>query len=159
MRFPGGAVVKNPPAKARDTGLITGSRRFLGGENGNPLWYSCLENPMDRWAWWAVVRVVAKSETQLSMHTQCHLYPIDWQKSTSLTILNVDDMKQFKYWWECILIKNLSKNNFTLSCKVENYNALNWQHPLDHRKSKRVPEKHLFLLYWLCQSLWLCGSQ
>ena len=33
------------------------------------------------------------------------------------------------------------------------------QHPLDHRKSKRVPEKHLFLLYWLCQSLWLCGSQ
>ena len=35
----------------------------------------------------------------------------------------------------------------------------NCQHPLDHRKSKRVPEKHLFLLYWLCQSLWLCGSQ
>ena len=33
------------------------------------------------------------------------------------------------------------------------------QHPLDHGKSKRVPEKHLFLLYWLCQSLWLCGSQ
>ena len=33
----------------------------------------------------------------------------------------------------------------------------NCQHPLDHRKSKRVPEKHLFLLYWLCQSLWLCG--
>ena len=42
---------------------------------------------------------------------------------------------------------------------------LNWtelmtySHLLDHRKSKRVPEKHLFLLYWLCQSLWLCGSQ
>ena len=35
----------------------------------------------------------------------------------------------------------------------------NCQHPLDHQKSKRVPEKHLFLLYWLCQSLWLCGSQ
>ena len=35
----------------------------------------------------------------------------------------------------------------------------NYQHPLDHRKSKRVPEKHQFLLYWLCQSLWLCGSQ
>ena len=32
-------------------------------------------------------------------------------------------------------------------------------HLLDHWKSKRVPEKHLFLLYWLCQSLWLCGSQ
>ena len=35
----------------------------------------------------------------------------------------------------------------------------NYQHPLDHRQSKRVPEKHLFLLYWLCQSLWLCGWQ
>ena len=35
----------------------------------------------------------------------------------------------------------------------------NCQHPLDHRKSKRVPEKHLLLLYWLCQSLWLCESQ
>ena len=33
------------------------------------------------------------------------------------------------------------------------------QHPLDHGKSKRVPEKHLFLLSWLCQNLWLCGSQ
>ena len=35
----------------------------------------------------------------------------------------------------------------------------NCQHSLDHWKSKNVPEKHLFLLYWLCQSLWLCGSQ
>ena len=37
------------------------------------------------------------------------------------------------------------------------FNYLLWY--LDHQKSKRVPEKHLFLLYWLCQSLWLCGSQ
>ena len=35
----------------------------------------------------------------------------------------------------------------------------NCQDSLDHRESKRVPEKHLFLLYWLCQSLWLCGSE
>ena len=35
----------------------------------------------------------------------------------------------------------------------------NCQHSLDHGKSKRVPDKHIFLLYWLCQSLWLCGSQ
>ena len=35
----------------------------------------------------------------------------------------------------------------------------NCQHSLGHRKRKRVPEKHIFLLYWLCQSLWLCGSQ
>ena len=42
--------------------------------------------------------------------------------------------------------------------RKENWRS-NCQHPLDHQKSKRVPEKHLFLLYWLCQSLWLCGSQ
>ena len=35
----------------------------------------------------------------------------------------------------------------------------NCQHPLYHQKNQRVPKKHLFLLYWLCQSLWLCGSQ
>ena len=35
----------------------------------------------------------------------------------------------------------------------------NCQYPLDHRRSNRVPEKHLFLLYWLCQNLWLCGWQ
>ena len=42
--------------------------------------------------------------------------------------------------------------------KKKNFRS-NCQHPLDHGKSKRVPEKHLFLLYQLCLSLWLCGSQ
>ena len=49
-----------------------------------------------------------------------------------------------------------------ISSSVGPFSSCPWsncQHPLDHRKSKRVPEKHLFLLYWLCQSLWLCGSQ
>ena len=35
----------------------------------------------------------------------------------------------------------------------------NCQHLLDHRKRKRIPEKHILLLYWLCQSFWLCRSQ
>ena len=52
--FPGSAVVKkNLPANSgdtRDMGLIPGSRRSPGGGNGNPLQYSCLENPMDRGA-------------------------------------------------------------------------------------------------------------
>ena len=54
MGFPGGAVVKNPPANAkgaRDTGSIPGLGRSPGGGNGNPLQYSCLENSMDRGAW------------------------------------------------------------------------------------------------------------
>ena len=42
--FPGGSVVKNPPASVGDVGLIPGPRRFPGEENGNPLQYSCLEN-------------------------------------------------------------------------------------------------------------------
>ena len=60
-------VVKNPPANAgdaRDVGLIPGWGRSPGG--GNPLQYSCLENSMDRVAWWAPVCGAAKSQTQLS---------------------------------------------------------------------------------------------
>ena len=46
-----------------------------------------------------------------------------------------------------------------LSEKRQRNQRSNCQHLLYHRKGKRIPEKHLFLLYWLCQSLWLCGSQ
>ena len=60
--------VKNLPANAgdvRDTGSIPGSGRSPREGNGTPLQYSCLENPMDRGAWWATVPGVAKSWTQL----------------------------------------------------------------------------------------------
>ena len=59
-------VVKNLPANARDIrdlDLIPGSKRSPGGENGNPLQYSCLENPMDSGAWQAIVHEVVKSWT------------------------------------------------------------------------------------------------
>ena len=59
-------VVKNLPAIAgdiRDMGWIPGLGRVPGGWNGNPLKHSCLENPMDRGAWWAMVHRVAKSLT------------------------------------------------------------------------------------------------
>ena len=58
-------VVKNSPANAgdiRDTGLIPRSGRSPGRGHGNPLQYSCLENPMDRRAWWATVHGVAESD-------------------------------------------------------------------------------------------------
>ena len=61
-------VVKNPPARAggvRDSGSIPGLERSPGGGNGNPLQYSCLENPMDRGVWWATIYKVAKSQIQL----------------------------------------------------------------------------------------------
>ena len=52
-----------PTCNAGDLGLIPGSGRSLGGGCDNPLQYSCLENPMDRGAWWATVHGVAKSWT------------------------------------------------------------------------------------------------
>ena len=59
-------VVKNPPDNARDikdVGLIAGSGRSPGGGHGNPLQYSCLENPMDRGAWWAEFHGGAELDT------------------------------------------------------------------------------------------------
>ena len=59
-------VVKNPPAEAgdiRDAGSIPGLGRPLRGGHGNPLQYSCLENPMDRGAWQATVHRVTESDT------------------------------------------------------------------------------------------------
>ena len=64
LGFLDGSKVKNPPANAGDVGSISGSGRSPGEGNGNPLQYSCLENPMDRGAWWATVpRVPEESET------------------------------------------------------------------------------------------------
>ena len=57
-------MVRNLPAKAGNMGSISGSGRSLGEGNDNPLQYSCLGNPMDRVAWWAIVHGVAEeSET------------------------------------------------------------------------------------------------
>ena len=58
-------VLKNSPASAGDMGSIPESGRSLGGGHDSPRQYSCLENPMDRGAWWATVHTVAKSQTQL----------------------------------------------------------------------------------------------
>ena len=63
--FPGGSVVKNLLAKAGDSGSVSGLGRSHGEGNGNPLQYSCLENPMDRGAWWATVHGVSKRQTRL----------------------------------------------------------------------------------------------
>ena len=64
--FPSGSVVENLLANAGDAGSIPGSGRSPGEGNGNPLQYSCLENPMDRGAWRATDHGVAKSLAWLS---------------------------------------------------------------------------------------------
>ena len=72
LGFPGGSEVKASACNAGDLGSIPGSGRSPGEGNGNPLQYSCLENPMDRGAWWATVHGVAKSQTRLNDFTSLH---------------------------------------------------------------------------------------
>ena len=61
--FPGGSEVKASASNTGDLGSVPGSRRSPGEGNGNPLQYSCLENPMDGGAWWATVHGIAESDT------------------------------------------------------------------------------------------------
>ena len=70
-------LVKNPPTNAqdaRDGGTVPGSGRSPGEGHGNPFQYSCLENLMDRGAWWATVYGVAKSQTQQTVHTRTRMH-------------------------------------------------------------------------------------
>ena len=81
-------AVKNPPAKGggRESG------RSPGEGNGNPLQYSCLENPMDRGAWWATVQGVAKSRTRLgNEHFHTSIY--DLNKTVNLFVLQLTKKK------------------------------------------------------------------
>ena len=69
LGFPDDSAVKESSCNVGVIGatvLIPGSGRSPGGGNGNSLQYSCLENPMDRGSWWAIVHGVAESQTQLS---------------------------------------------------------------------------------------------
>ena len=63
LGFPAGSDSKEPAYNAGDMGSIPESGRFPGEGNGYPLQYTCLENPMDRGAWWATVHGVEKSPT------------------------------------------------------------------------------------------------
>ena len=89
-------LVKNTSAnagKAGYSGSIPGSGRSLGGGNGNPLQYSCLENLMDRGAWWATVHGVTKSQTWLNVHAHMHALGIshwsimEWKKKDAIPSL------------------------------------------------------------------------
>ena len=69
MGFPGDPEVKVSACNEGELGSIPESGKSPGEGNGNPLQYSCLENPMDGGAWWATVHRVAKSRTRLSNFT------------------------------------------------------------------------------------------
>ena len=79
VKYPGGSEVKASACNAGYLSLIPGWRRSPGEGNGNPLQYSCLENPTDGGACWATVHGVAKSQTQLSDFTHFSLtLSINW---------------------------------------------------------------------------------
>ena len=84
-------VFKKLPANAgdvRDAGLIPGLGRSPGGGHGNSFQYPCLENPMDRGAWWATVHRVAKSRTRLSNFTLTfHFHALEKEMATHSSVL------------------------------------------------------------------------
>ena len=96
-------VVKNLPVNVgdiRDVGSIPGSGRSPGGGHGNSLQYSCLENPMDRGAWRAIVHGVARSQTQLkqlSMHPWCKRSLLERSLTTDIKIFNMCRNETFGY--------------------------------------------------------------
>ena len=86
--FPGGSDSKASACNAGDLGLIPGLGRSPGEGNGNPLQYSCLENPMDGGAWWATVHGVAKSRTRLSHFTfTFHFHAWEKEVATHSSVL------------------------------------------------------------------------
>ena len=103
---------------------------------------------------------------------------IDWKRSVFIPIPQKGNAKECSNYRTIALISHASKVMLKiLQARLQQYvnrelpdiqagfrkgqrnQRSNCQHSLDHRKSKGVPEKHLLLLYWLHQSLWLCGSQ
>ena len=113
-------MVKNLPANAgniSDAGLIPGSGRSPGGGHGNPLPYSCLENPMDRGAWWATVHRVTESQTWLkllSLHTLFSLYKQSCEVSVFFPIY------RWGSWvWLNLGLPDLSSNNIGLPVKFK----------------------------------------
>ena len=101
----------------------------------------------------------------------------DWKRSVFIPVPKKDKAEECSNYCRIAIISHTSKvmskfskpgfnsmwtmnfQMFKLVLEKTEEPEINCQHPLDHGKSKRVPEQHLFLLYWLCQSLWLCGSQ
>ena len=99
-------VVKNPPANAgdmRDTSSIPGSGRSPGGGRGNPLQYSCLENPMDPGAWQATVHRVTKSQIGLKwLSIHFLLFQNRREKKNLMEAFNYLKKKRLQINWEAL---------------------------------------------------------
>ena len=112
LGFPGGSEVKVPACYLGDLGSVPGLGRFPGEGNGNPLQYSCLENPMDRGAWWATVHGVTKSQTQLSDFT---FFSFVQRFVMFVVIIFRGLWQQFSWCWRCLSDSQWTQ---TLACKL-----------------------------------------
>ena len=95
-------VVKNPPVNAGDAGSNPGSGRSPGKGNGNPLQYSCLENSLNRGAWWATIHGVTKSRTWLSTKAHAHrarswLIHLEFRKCYTVRSITVSHLLWIRY--------------------------------------------------------------
>ena len=96
--FPDGSVVNNLPVNTGDAGSTPGSRRSPGKGNGNPLRYTCLENPTDKGVWWATVHGVRKRWTWLSTHSS--------MQNTTQSI------------WQLVHKSSTNRYHFSISCLI-----------------------------------------
>ena len=125
---------------------------------------------------------ILKEDAVKVLHSICQQiwktqqWPQDWKRSIFIPIPKKGNAKECSKCCRITLISHASKVMLKIlqaglqqyvNCEIPDVQAgfrkdrnqrSNCQQPLNHWKSKRVPEKHLIWLYWLCQSLWLCGS-
>ena len=110
-------MVKNLPASAGDirhTSSTPGSGRSPGGEHGNPLQYSCLENLMDRGAWWSTVHSVTKSQTQLKLLSTHYMI----QQFYSWIFFQRKQKHQFEEIYAPLLKKAMATHSSTLAWRI-----------------------------------------
>ena len=123
---------------------------------------------------------ILKDDAMKALHSICQKiwktqqWPRDWKRSVFIPIPKKGNAKECSNYCIIARISHASKvmikilqarlhELWTYTCsswfwKRQRNQRPNGQYPLDYQKSKRVPEKHLFLLHWLCQSPWQCGS-